>query len=221
MSERWIEWQEKVYSTRGADEASQGLESKKIKFLLNYVGSNKKILDLGCGDGAVCNALHKQGNDVVGVDLEKIVRIARKKYPHLKFVAFDLSQKFPFEDSKFDIIYASEILEHIPDDKLFLKECHRILVQGGVIIITVPNKFYVRDRIYMFFGKDWRDPIRDIDTHVHFYSFKTIKKLIKYIGFEIKKIEGLEYKQDKIFYPLEKILPKTFKSTIMIFASKR
>lgn len=73
----------------------------------------------------------------------------------------------------------------------------------------------------MLFGKDWRDLIRDIDTHIHFYSFKTIKKLLKHVGFQVEKEKGLEYKQSKVWYPLERILPKTFKSIIMILASKR
>lgn len=131
MEKSWSEIQEKVYSTRGADEATRGLESDAVKFLLKYVGSNKKVLDLGCNDGAVCNVLHERGNDVVGVDLEKLVQIARKNHPHLKFVTADLSHISPFKDNAFDAIYASEILEHIPDDKLFLKECYRVLVSGG------------------------------------------------------------------------------------------
>lgn len=219
--EKWLEIQEKTYSTRGADEATRGLESDSVKFLLKCVESNKKVLDLGCNDGAVCNVLNERGNDVVGVDLEKLVQIARKNHPHLRFVTADLSHRFPFEDNAFDAIYASEILEHIPDDKLFLKECYRILVSEGKLIITTPNKFYIRDRIYMVFGKEWRDPIRDIDTHIHFYVSKTIKKLLKHVGFQVKEEKGLEYKQSKVWYPLERILPKTFKSRIMILASKR
>jgi len=221
MKKSWSEIQERTYSTRGADEATRGLESDKVKFLLDYVGSNKKVLDLGCNDGAVCNVLHERGNDVVGVDLEKLVRIARKKHPHLKFVAADLSHRFPFKNNTFDVIYASEILEHIPDDQLFLKECYRILVAGGGgLLITTPNHFYFGISILTFWGHDWRDPIRDSDTHIHFYSFKTLGRLLMYVGFKIAREKGLEHKLDKTWYPLERILPKTFKNSIMMIALK-
>jgi len=132
-SNSWSTLQEEVYSTVGKDEATRSLDLERVKLLLNYIGSKKRVLDLGCGDGGVCNALHEQGNEVVGADLKGVVEIANQKHPHLKFISADLSQKLPFADHVFDIIYASEILEHIPNDKKFLKECHRVLVDGGVL----------------------------------------------------------------------------------------
>ncbi|MBA7713937.1 Ubiquinone biosynthesis O-methyltransferase [subsurface metagenome] len=219
-SNPWSKQQEKVYSTIDKDETTRSLNLERVKLLLNYVGSNKRVLDLGCGDGGVCNALHEQENEVVGVDLEGVVEIAKQKYPHLEFISADLSQKFPFADHEFDIIYAYEILEHIPDDKQFLKECHRVLIDGGSLVITTPNKFYIRNRFYELFGKDWRDPIRDIDTHIHFYSFKTIKKLLDYCVFSIICSKGIEYLKGGIFFWLERILPKTFKNGIFVIAIK-
>lgn len=87
-------------------------------------------------------------------------------------------------------------------------------------MITTPNRFYIRDRIYLSLGKDWRDPIRDIDTHIHFYSFKTVEKLLGYCGFTIICSKGTEYPKGGIFFWLERILPKTFKNGIFVIAIK-
>ncbi len=137
----WTKYQERDYSTAGAHEASTGVKkgASRMAAILKEIKSGEKVLDLGCNDGGLTNEIAKRRNEVLGVDLPQVIEIAEKKYPHLNFLAFDLSQEFPWEDNSFDLVVAPEILEHMVDNILFLKRCYRVLKRKGRLIVTTPN----------------------------------------------------------------------------------
>ena len=89
VDKNWIKHQEESYTPKGIEPgiATKSLNSMRVKLALSCIGRGEKVLDLGCNDGAITNEIFKKGNDVVGVDLKGIVNIARKKFPHIKFVA--------------------------------------------------------------------------------------------------------------------------------------
>lgn len=63
-------------------------------------------------------------------------------YSHSKHVReYNLLKGFPYPDNKFDTVYHSQVLEHIPKEEAagFLKECHRVLKEGGIIRVVVPD----------------------------------------------------------------------------------
>lgn len=225
MTNKWTEYQEKDFSTRGAEIASTSLNCSRVKIALSYVGKNKKVLDLGCNDGAITEEVARRGNDVLGVDLEKVITIAREKHTNLNFTSFDISESFPINDEEYDVIIATEIIEHIVDDIFFLQECYRILKKRGKLIISTPNVAFIRDRIRLLFGKYCEG-----DTHVRMYTFKTLHEKVMNVGFEIYDEKGYEYDAGGNFfynarrrgrwYILEKILPKTFKAGIVLCALK-
>lgn len=211
-NERWIRYQEEDFTSKGADISSRSLGATRVKLALKYIEKNEKVLDLGCNDGAITNEIAKKGNDVLGVDLEEVIeKVAKKKYPHLKFVAHDLSQKFPWTDGSFDVIVALELIEHIPDDDLFLQECFRILKKGGKLILSTPNAAYFLFRAMLLFGK-----FHEFSRHIHYYTFETLIKKLKHARFKIFDVKGAEYNTGpKKWYYIEKILPKTFKAGIV------
>jgi len=214
--DEWIKCQERDYSTAGAHEASTGVErgASRMVAILKEIKNGEKVLELGCNDGGLTNEIAKQGNDVLGVDLPQVIEIAKNGYPHLNFLAFDLSQEFPWEDKSFDLVIAPEIIEHMVDDILFLKRCYRALNEKGRLIITTPNMAYIRTRIRLLRGK-----YSEGETHIHQYTFATLRKKLEECGFRIIKGEGLEYNTSPGFwYRLERILPKAFKSGIFIVA---
>lgn len=94
---------------------------------LGDLPGDKRLVDLGCGE-LQFGELFKQF-EYTGVDFQA--------YPHASVVC-DLTSRFPFEDEGFDVVTASNTLEHIPDGAHFLRECFRITKKGGRIIGTVP-----------------------------------------------------------------------------------
>jgi ubiquinone/menaquinone biosynthesis C-methylase UbiE len=106
---------------------------------------DEKILEIGCGRGFYINNLGRllPKAKITGIDLnEKYLEEARKNQPANVSTLMADATKLPFKDQSFDRIIASEILEHIPDDKKAVSEMARVLKTGGVAVITVPNKNY-------------------------------------------------------------------------------
>lgn len=107
---------------------SKNLESinKKIQGIINFYGSeffkNKKILDLGCGEGDLAGALLGLGADVTAVDIrDQHLLIANKKYNLLKTIKLDLDKEWPFSENEFDLIISWGVVCHIKDYENHIK----------------------------------------------------------------------------------------------------
>jgi ubiquinone/menaquinone biosynthesis C-methylase UbiE len=108
-----------------------------LQSLTSFEG--KTVLDIGCGFGAYGLATEKRGAKIsVGVDInrEYIKRSA------LSFLVLADAHVLPFRDSCFDIVLMVEVLEHLSHEVEALKEARRVLKKGGLLLLTVPNKFY-------------------------------------------------------------------------------
>src|SRR5450755_2256973 len=100
----------------------------------------KRVLDIACGEGYGAAALQKAGAlHVIGVDAsESVCRHARSKYE--LDARPGAAEQIPLADGSVDVIVSFETIEHVPDTSRFLDECVRILVPGGRLIISTPNK---------------------------------------------------------------------------------
>src|SRR3989344_3970637 len=85
-----------------------------IKSLGEYITSGDKVLDSGCANGRLFEIAGPKGADFYGIDpSEKLIEIAKKKYPEAKFqVASGLA--LPFPDNYFDKVYSISVIHHIP-----------------------------------------------------------------------------------------------------------
>ena len=102
--------------------------------------SGKRVLDIACGEGYGGAALQKAGAaQVIGVDISETVCLhARSKYG--LDARLGTAEQIPLPDRSVDVIVSFETIEHVPDAHRFLDECVRILVPGGRLIISTPNK---------------------------------------------------------------------------------
>src|SRR3989344_243722 len=134
-----------------------------------------RALDLGCGDGYWADKLKNLGYQVTPVDIPRT-------YPNLDFdkpykgtVFADMNQPFPLEDNSFDLIWCTEVIEHLINHKQTVKEIMRVLKPGGCCIITTPNSFFWLHYFFKLFGlsnKQWQH-----EDHVNFFHIKQIKEL--------------------------------------------
>ncbi len=96
----------------------------------------EKVLDLGCGVGAMTRLLVERGAaHPLAVDLEpRQVRAARLHTPRgaASFLVAD-ARRLPFADGAFELVYTSWFFEHVPDVPATLAEIHRILEPGGLL----------------------------------------------------------------------------------------
>jgi SAM-dependent methyltransferase len=118
-------------------------ERRVREFILKKLPPNPGlVLDVGCGGGWVATALCPKGYEVVSFDISpKNTQevLARNPSPNHSAVAGDVFA-LPFQPASFDIVIASEIIEHVYDPGLFAKGLLEILKPGGTLIITTPYK---------------------------------------------------------------------------------
>ncbi len=114
-------------------EGDDGWARKRALTALKYVkDENLKVLNAGCGYGHDSHEFKKAGHYVIGVDFNKdLVDFAVKNGFQDEGYVCDLNEKLPFSNEEFDVIFCSEVIEHLPIIDTFLEECNRILIGGG------------------------------------------------------------------------------------------
>lgn len=108
--------------------------------------SKKKIADIGCGEGFLIKEI-PVGEKIIGIEISTTALRRAKKIVGFKKNVFLIqgdAQKLPIPDNYFDIILCSEMLEHVPDTQIVLKEFNRILTKSGLLIVSIPNEKQVQ-----------------------------------------------------------------------------
>lgn len=102
--------------------------------------SQQKILDIGCGDGVLLSLIsQKTKSRLFGLDFDQASLDYAKTKVKAKFIQGSAG-KIPFKNNLFDLILATEIIEHLSRPELMLQEISRVLKKGGRAIITMPVK---------------------------------------------------------------------------------
>lgn len=106
------------------------------------VALGKRVLDIACGEGYGSELLARVSAEVTGVDNDaRAIAHASRKYErqNLRFVQGDCTD-IPCVDGSIDLVVSFETIEHIEGQERFLSEIKRILVPGGLLIISSPDK---------------------------------------------------------------------------------
>ncbi len=107
-------------------------------------GKGSSVLDIGCGAGISTLWLAKEGFDITGADLNKKFvdyanSEAKKQGLRARFFHADITRNFREFNSKFDVVIASEVLEHVEDYNRAVSNISGYVKNGGHLIVTVPN----------------------------------------------------------------------------------
>ena len=103
-----------------------------------------KILDIGCGGGLLAEPMARLGAEVTGIDVTAPAISAAKIHAESMQLAIDYqvstAEDLAASGAKFDVIYASEVIEHVADRPLFIKAIATMLAPNGVVVITTINR---------------------------------------------------------------------------------
>jgi len=106
----------------------------------------RRLLDVGCGNGAQTLRVLDRFAEVVGLDvIPAHLQVLEQNLPpgaRCSTVAYD-GGRMPFPDAAFDTALSIETLEHVEDEAQTLREIHRVLQPGGLLILSVPNKWWL------------------------------------------------------------------------------
>ena len=116
------------------------------RFILQQLGElrGKSLLDLGCGAGENSVYFASKGAHCVAADyspgmVEVALKLAEANAVQLEGRVIN-AMEIDYPDHSFDIVYASNLLHHIPDPRLTIREAHRILRPGGQLCFWDPLK---------------------------------------------------------------------------------
>jgi methionine biosynthesis protein MetW len=113
-----------------------------------------RILDIGCGDGALTARIKEIANatETYGIDLDpKKVKTALSRGIDALQLDIDAND-FPFIDNYFDLVYCGELIEHLKDPDHLIDEIRRILRANGLCLIDTPNLAAWHNRIALALG---------------------------------------------------------------------
>jgi ubiquinone/menaquinone biosynthesis C-methylase UbiE len=163
--------------------------ARRRAFLLGAVRAGDRVLDVGCGEGAFCAQLEAAGAHPVGVDVaERALVRARERHPGLRFEPVGPRGRLPFADSEFDVVWASEVIEHVADTARWLSELRRVLRSGGRLLVTTPYHARVRTAVVALTALESHfDPL---GQHLRFYSRRSLRSLLDGFGFEDIRISA-------------------------------
>lgn len=180
--QKWVEWQKydanmHIMMMEAHPEAMSvntlNLDRLKIfEDMVNSIGCNLRILDVGCGDGVISEPLIKKGHFVAAVDLPTVATAAHQC--KVSSVMAGDAETLAFADTTFDLVIASEVLEHLWAPEIFIDEAYRTLKPQGYLIIETPEGMA---------GLNY-------DSHMNFYTVEKIQKLLT-PRFTTEKVEQL------------------------------
>jgi len=164
--------------------------------MLTYIPENAiNILDIGCGEGAFCKALKRTDREIWGVEINPIA--AQKATEAFKFVLQgdfnSIYEQLP--KGHFDCIIFNDVLEHLYSPWETIQLVKLLLSPTGVLVTSIPNFRFMSNLIIeiLYHGElHYREEggILD-DTHIRFFTSKSIRRMFKEQGYQILTHEGI------------------------------
>ena len=156
--------------------------------VIGLIGAGgKRILDIGCGNGANASRLASGGHVVDGISIsEKELEVAR---PWLKNgYLHNLEHGLPeIEANTYDVVICSHVLEHIAYPDKLLADIRKVLKKDGHLIVALPNVMFYKFRLELLKGnfKTAETGIWDY-THLRWYTYASGKQLLEQRGFVVE-----------------------------------
>jgi len=105
----------------------------------DYVAGD--VLEVGCGEGRGVGELLPRSKSFTAVDkIKPVVDSLQQKHPGGKFISMNIPPLSGLADNTYDVVVSFQVIEHIQNDALYLREIHRVLKPGGLALITTPNR---------------------------------------------------------------------------------
>ncbi len=167
----------RFYSARTAwrSPAEERMRFRKAAALAR-VPAGAAVLDIGARDGGLRRFL-PAGVRYQGIDIAP-------EFAGPDVLIQDISRGIPFADGAYDFVFCIEVLEHVPNPFGTLTEVNRVLRPGGVLVLSVPNPYHVKEIIWNVLR------IPDRQGHIYGWTRQTMTRLGEMNGFRLERTGG-------------------------------
>jgi len=181
--QRWTEWQK--YDTHAAAAQhstatayARPLNVARIQIfsdMISRIGDGLLVLDVGSGDGVISEPVWRLGNYVTSVDLPTITILAHKR--RVSSVVAGDAEQLAFASDSFDVVLASEVVEHLWNPQSFFDEAYRVLRAKGHLIVETP---------------EGRASLR-YDSHKNYFTVGVLERMLdkKFSVCEVKRLKPI------------------------------
>jgi ubiquinone/menaquinone biosynthesis C-methylase UbiE len=181
--------QQNIWELKGSQLIKQIRRAEVVKQMLKH-SKAKQILDIGCAEGFITNYLSQLQAQVIGIDIDQSLKIAKNKVKNADFIQASITH-LPFKDGSFGAATLLEILEHLPNAAVNkgIAEVNRVLKSGGTLIVSVPYKEKITYTRCIHCGK-----LTPLWGHVQSFDENKLKKLLpdNYVQTEKKNLPNVE-----------------------------
>lgn len=164
------------------------------------LGPDDRVLEVGCGTAALAAAGARRGSSVVATDVSLRWLVLAAKRVDEEDVSVGLVccavEALPFADESFDVVIAGDVIEHVADQRMFARECARVLRPGGLLFLATPNRYslglepHVRlwgvGLLPRGLAKAYVERVRRTPyDHVRLLSSFALRRLLRRAGFDV------------------------------------
>ena len=176
-----------------------------------------RLLDIGCDDGerTLDFARRAQATEIFGFEaVEERAELARER--GIEVAVADANDGLPYEDGHFDLVVSNQVIEHVHDTDLFVRECFRVLRPGGIAVVSTENLASWHNVFALLMG--WQpfslSNVSDATAglgnplaiyrgqphhyppswrHVRVFAYQGLRELFQEHGFAVEEVRGAGY----------------------------
>lgn len=170
-----------------------------LKEIASHAQTRNNFLDIGCGSGEITFEVKKMGFNVIGIDFsENAIKLTKSK--GIESYTQDLDKGLPFENDRFDIILAGDVMEHVFDPIFVFKEIKRVLKPKGILFATIPYDLNWKVRLKTVLGISYQEGVyRKYDQFKHhsFFSERMLRYMVKKAELNMKNLKYIVGRKHK------------------------
>jgi SAM-dependent methyltransferase len=181
------------------------------------------VLDLGCGDGEVAQELGRvTGAKVIAADVSNVALEACRRRG-LPTAGLQAGAPLPFANNSFDLVFMTEVIEHLLDPSRTLNEIRRVLKPNGYLILSTPNLACLPNRFLVLFGiqplfsevsedgvygrrfKMFGQGSQPVG-HLRLYTRRALKEVLEASDFKLLRMQGAAFHESGLTSLVERAL---------------
>lgn len=213
---RYVEqWFEREYlPSYNIDPQNPSLEHLAPRFapefaLIERFRQNGRVLDVGAGAGLFLFHAREHGWQPHGVEISGYGPAYAKRHFDLDIIQGDLLHA-QFPDQHFDVVMLQDTIEHVPDPLALVREIHRILRNGGAIVLSTPNYQSLSRRV---FRQHWA--LISPAEHLFLFTMRSILQLFQRSGFAPFRLESSPELHESLFHSTKALFPLRLRSALL------